>query len=149
RKHKLLSTFVLAAFSLAASVGFAQTIEQKNALLKAKSYLEHSGFSHAGLIKQLKYEKFDQEDAEYAADNVGADWKEQAVRKAKSYLEHSGFSHAGLIKQLKYEGFTSEEAAYAADNVGADWKEQAVKKAKSYLEHSGYSRDGLIKQLKY
>jgi hypothetical protein len=78
----MLLTIVLAAF-LAASVGFAQTIEQKDALRKAKSHLQHSGFSHAGLVKQLKYEKFNQEDAEYAADNVGADWKRASGQKSQ------------------------------------------------------------------
>ena len=86
RKHKLLSTFVLAAFSLAASVGFAQTIEQKNALRKAESYLQHSGFSHAGLIKQLKFSGFTSEEATHAAAEVGyktAEPASKAKRKAK------------------------------------------------------------------
>jgi hypothetical protein len=73
---------------------------QQNALRTAKSYLEMSGYSHDGLVKQLEYEHYSAEDATYAADNVGADWNQQAARTAKSYLDMSGYSHDGLVKQL-------------------------------------------------
>lgn len=82
------------------------TLSQKNALKKAKSYLEFSGFSRSGLIKQLEFEKFSSADAIYAVDNCGANWNEQAIKKAKSYLDYSSFSAQGLIDQLKFEGFT-------------------------------------------
>ncbi len=126
-----------------------ETTEQKNAVRKAKAYLELSGFSREGLIEQLEYEQFSLEDAAYGADHCGADWNEQALRKAKSYLETSAFSYQGLIEQLKYEKFTEEQAAYGADHCGADWNEQAVKKAKSYLELASFSRDSLIEQLEF
>lgn len=122
---------------------------QRNALSKAKQYLDFSAFSYEGLIEQLEYEKFSHEDAAYAADNCGADWNEQALDKAKSYLDFSAFSYKGLIEQLKYEKYTDEQAIYAADNCNADWDEQAVEKAKSYLEFSSFSKDGLIEQLEY
>lgn len=96
----------------------SETVSQKNALRKAKSYLDMSGFSKNGLIKQLEFEKFSNEDAVYAADNIGADWNKQAERKAKSYLDMSGFSRDSLIKQLEFEGFTNAEAVHGADAVG-------------------------------
>ncbi|TYC86392.1 hypothetical protein FXB42_06710 [Acetobacterium wieringae] len=91
---------------------------QKNALGKAASYLDFAAFSYSGLIEQLKYEGFSDEDATYAADNCGADWNEQASKKAKSYLEFTSFSRASLIDQLLYEGFTSDQAEYGATSVG-------------------------------
>lgn len=94
------------------------TLGQQNALKKAKSYLEYSGFSRSGLIEQLKFEKFSSEDAEYAVNNCGADWNEQALKKAKSYLEFSSFSSQGLIDQLKFEGFTQEQCEYAMRKIG-------------------------------
>ncbi|MDD3307247.1 MAG: Ltp family lipoprotein [Acetobacterium sp.] len=94
------------------------TIGQKNALNKAKSYLDFSAFSHSGLITQLEYEGFSNEDSTYAVDNCGADWNEQAAKKAKSYLDFSSFSRDGLIDQLLYEGFTNEQAEYGATKVG-------------------------------
>jgi len=127
----------------------AATKGQKNALRKAKDYLNYSAFSYNGLIGQLEYEGFTTEEATYAVDNCGADWREQALKKAKDYLSYSAFSYDGLIGQLEYEGFTSEEAAYAVDNCGADWNEQAANKAKAYLDIMSYSREDLINQLEY
>lgn len=125
------------------------SVSKQNALKKAQSYLSHSAFSRKGLIEQLEYEKYSNEDATYAVDNVGTDWNAQALKKTQSYLSHSAFSRKGLIEQLEYEGFTSDQANYGVNNVGADWNAQAVKKAQSYLSHSAFSRDGLIEQLEY
>ncbi|MDD4689329.1 MAG: Ltp family lipoprotein [Eubacteriales bacterium] len=94
------------------------TTGQKNALKAAKSYLDFSGFSYDGLIKQLEFEKYSHEDAVFAADNCGADWNEQAVKSAKSYLSTSSFSKDGLIEQLEFDGFTKEQAAYGAKENG-------------------------------
>lgn len=96
----------------------SETVSQKSAIRKAKSYIEMSGFSRDGLIRQLKYEKFSDEDATYALDNIEVDWNKQAERKAQSYLDMSGFSRDGLIKQLKYEGFTTEQAMSGVTAIG-------------------------------
>lgn len=93
------------------------TSSQKNALKKAGSYLKSSAFSYSGLIEQLEFEGYSTEDATYAVDHCGADWKEQAVKKAESYLKYSSFSKSGLIDQLEYEGFTHEQAVYGADQA--------------------------------
>lgn len=94
------------------------TIEQENALATAKSYLKYSAFSRQGLIDQLEYEKFSTAAAEFAADNCGADWNEQAAKCAESYMKYSSFSRQGLIDQLEYEGFTKSQAEYGAKAVG-------------------------------
>ena len=96
----------------------SETVSQRNAVRKAKSYLDYSAFSRDGLVEQLEYEGFSHADAVYGADNSGADWYEQAVRKAQSYMEYSAFSRGSLIEQLKYEGFTQAQAEYGADAVG-------------------------------
>lgn len=100
------------------SLGKAPTLGEKNALEKAHSYLSFSAFSKEGLIKQLNFEGFSAEEAQYAVDNCGADWNEQAALKAKSYLDFTSFSRSGLIKQLEFEGFTTEQAEYGATAVG-------------------------------
>lgn len=99
------------------SDGLVPTRGEENALDAAYSYLNSMAFSYNGLIKQLKYEGYSQEEATYAVDHCGADWKEQAVKMAESYLEHSAFSHDGLVKQLEYEGFTHAQATYGVDKV--------------------------------
>lgn len=96
----------------------AMTPNQTNAVNKAQSYLDNQAFSKSGLVKQLKYEGFSNEDSTFAVQNVTVDWLQQADKKAQSYLEFQAFSRSGLIKQLKYEGFTAEEAAHGADSVG-------------------------------
>lgn len=95
-----------------------ETLSQKNAVKKAKDYLNYSSFSRSGLVEQLKFEGFSEEDATYAVSKIDVDWKEQAVKKAKDYLEYSSFSRTSLIKQLEFEGFSEEEATYAVDEVG-------------------------------
>lgn len=100
------------------SLGKAPTKAQENAVKKAKSYLNYSAFSRKGLIEQLEFEGFTNEEAVYGVDNVGADWNEQAVKKAKSYLSYSSFSRKGLIEQLEFEGFTHEQAVYGVEQNG-------------------------------
>ena len=100
------------------SVTLEVTTSQVNALRKASSYLSFTAFSHSGLVDQLEFEGFSNEDATFAADYCGADWNEQAAKKAQSYLSFTAFSHSGLVDQLEFEGFTSEQAEYGANAVG-------------------------------
>jgi len=120
---------------------------QSNALKKAIKYLETMPFSYSGLVKQLEYEEFSNDEAVYAVDNCGADWYKQAELKAQNYLETMAFSYNGLIKQLEYDGFSNDESTQAVNNCGADWNEQAAKKAQDYIDIMEFSRDGLIEQL--
>lgn len=100
------------------SLGKEPTVSQKNAVRKAQSYLNTMAFSRSGLIKQLEFEGFPNEDAVYGVDHVSVDWNAQAVKKAKSYLDTMAFSRDGLIKQLEYEGFTHEQAVYGVEQNG-------------------------------
>ena len=75
-------------------------------------------FSKSGLVNQLEYEGFTSSQANYGANNCGADWNQQAAKKAKDYLDIMSFSRAGLIEQLKYDGFTQSQAEYGANSVG-------------------------------
>ena len=80
--------------------------------------MEFSAFSQQGLIDQLVFEGFSNEDATAAAANCGADWNEQAAKSAQNYLEFSSFSRQGLIDQLVYEGFTQAQAEYGVTAAG-------------------------------
>lgn len=79
--------------------------------------------SKAGVYDQLisEYgEKFTAEEAQYAVDNVQADWNKNALKKAKSYQETMAMSPSAIYDQLisEYgEKFTEEEAQYAIDNL--------------------------------
>ena len=50
---------------------FDLSMEEKNAIKKAESYLSHMSFSRSRLIEQLKYEGFTDEQAEYGVSAVG------------------------------------------------------------------------------
>jgi hypothetical protein len=100
------------------------TVAQQNAIESARSYLDYSGFSRAGLIQQLtsKYgEGYKMTDAVFAVNHIKVNWNQEAVESARAYLDMTSFSRAGLIQQLtsKYgEQFTLAQATYAADHVG-------------------------------
>lgn len=95
-----------------------ESVSQRNAREKAADYLDFSAFSRSGLIDQLKYEGFAQNDAGYGVDALHVDWNEQAAKKAADYLEFSSFSASGLIEQLVYEGFTQAQAEYGVSTTG-------------------------------
>lgn len=101
------------------------TVVQHNAVRSATNYLRMSGFSRAGLIRQLSSDAGDGysvADATIAVDNLGVDWNENAVRSAKQYLKMSGFSCRGLIQQLSSsagEQYTIKQATYGAHQAGA------------------------------
>lgn len=91
--------------------------EFRNALAKAEQYLDYSSFSKSGLYDQLLFEKYPEDAAQFAVDNVNVDWNEQAVLVTQRYLDYSAFSDQGLYDQLIFEGFTQEQAQYAIDNL--------------------------------
>ena len=82
-----------------------ETLGQKNAPAKAKSYLNISAFSYEGLIKQLKFENFHMKMLFMELGNCGADGNEQVATKAQSYLAIASFSIDGLIRQPEFDGF--------------------------------------------
>ncbi len=94
------------------------SIGRQNALKSAKAYLNSNAFSKKGLISQLIFEGYSEDEANYAVENCKANWKEEAAKRAKAYLSVSSFSRSGLIDQLEYEGFTKEEAEYGVSKNG-------------------------------
>ena len=92
--------------------------EYANVVKTARNYLDFMAFSRKGLIDQLVYEGYSQESAEYAVDNIGADWNQQCAKKAEDYLDYMSFSRDGLYQQLAYEGFTDEQIQYGLSQVG-------------------------------
>ena len=97
--------------------------EYKSALRKAKVYSDTMSMSKEGLYDQLTSEygeKFSDEAAQYAVDNLDVNWKENALKKAKVYQETMAMSPSAIYDQLvsEYgEKFTEEEAQYAVDNL--------------------------------
>ena len=97
--------------------------EYKSALKQAKTYSKVMHMSKAGIYDQLTSEyggQFTEEAAQYAIDNVEADWKKNALESAKTYQDMMAMSPSAIYDQLvsEYGGqFTKEEAQYAIDNL--------------------------------
>ena len=97
--------------------------EHASALKKADSYANMMYMSKAGVYKQLTSEhgeKFSPEAAQYAVDNIDADWNANALEKALTYQDSMAMSPDAIREQLvsEYgEQFTEEEADYAISNL--------------------------------
>lgn len=97
--------------------------EYTNALKKAKSYSETMYMSKQGIYDQLTSdygEKFSADAAQYAVDNVQADWNANALEKAKTYQKTMSMSKSAIYDQLisdNGEKFTKEQAQYAIDHL--------------------------------
>src|SRR5699024_9653926 len=48
----------------------SETVSQQNAVGAAKNYIEYTAFSKTGLIEQLEFEGFSNEDATYAVNEI-------------------------------------------------------------------------------
>lgn len=103
------------------SLGREPTTEEKNALRKAESYSSTMHMSKKGIYNQLtsQFEGFSKSTAQYAIDNIEANWNENALEKAKSYQTTMNMSKKAIYNQLisTFEGFTKSEAQYAIDHL--------------------------------
>lgn len=97
--------------------------EYRNALRAAQNYIDLMPFSEKGLYEQLTSEygdKYPEEAAQYAIDNLEVDYNEQALKAAISYQELMPMSDQELFDQLTSEygdQYTEEQAQYAIDNL--------------------------------
>lgn len=98
-------------------------VEFASAFKKAEIYSDTMHMSKEGIYDQLisEYgEKFSAEAAQYAIDNINADWNNNALEKAKIYQNDMAMSPSAIEDQLKSEHgekFTAEEASYAVGHL--------------------------------
>lgn len=97
--------------------------EYKNALKSAETYSEMMHMSKAAIYDQLisEYgEDFPEDAAQYAIDNLDADWNYNALKSAETYYEEMSMSKSAIYDQLISDygdQFTPEQAQYAVDNL--------------------------------
>jgi hypothetical protein len=97
--------------------------EYRSALNKAGSYANVMHMSKRGVYDQLTSEygeKFSAPAAQYAIDNVKADWNANALAKARTYQNTMSMSPAAIRDQLVSEHgekFTQSEADYAIQHL--------------------------------
>lgn len=105
------------------SLGKKPSIEYMNALIKAEMYSKEMYMSKKSIYEQLvsEYgEGFTKDAAQYAIDNLKADYNKNALQKAKTYLNEMHMSKNAIYEQLTSEygeKFTVSEAKYAVDNL--------------------------------
>lgn len=98
-------------------------VEYTSALNKATQYANTMHMSKAGIYEQLTSEygeKFSKKAAQYAIDNVKADWNANALAKAKDYQKSMSMSPEAIRDQLTSsagEKFTQAEADYAVKHL--------------------------------
>ena len=126
-------------------------IEYRPVMEKAQFYSDVVNMSKAKMYEELTAGcGFTAEEAQYAIDNVKADWKENALKTAKATYEDMSMSKAGMYDSLTSEYgdmFTEEEAQYAVDNIEVDWKENALEDAKFYQKYMSMSPGEIYDQL--
>lgn len=109
-----------------------------SALIYARTALGQGHYSETELKKHLTSpygEVYTEKAAQYALDNIDADWNQEALESAESYLRHGNYSYDGLHHQLSSpsaDDYTDAQARFAVDNVDADWDAEAVGAAESY-----------------
>jgi len=127
--------------------------EYTSALNSAQDYSDLMHMSKQGLFDQLTSEYADQfsdEAAQYAVDNVEADWNENALKSAESYSETMHMSKQGIYDQLTSEygeKFEPDQAQYAIDNIEADWNANALASAENYRDSLDMSPEAIRDQL--
>lgn len=97
---------------------YTPTLEEKNALKQAQSYIDLMGFSEQDLKDQLEYHNYSISAIDYAIANCNVNWFYEAAEKAQDYLDTMSFSRTDLYEQLEYHGFTTEQIEYALKQVG-------------------------------
>jgi len=115
---------------------------KSNALKKAEYYSKNNHMSKKDIYdtlisKKISDDKFTEEEAQYAVNNIKANWKENALKIAEYYSKNCHKSKMNIYDILISENswkckFTEEEAQYAIDNIEANWKENALKTAEYY-----------------
>lgn len=127
--------------------------EYQSALSKANDYSNVMYMSKAAIYDQLTSEygeNFSPEAAQYAIENIVADWNSNALEKAKNYSDTMYMSKAAIYDQLisDYgEKFTPEESQYAIENLVTDYNFNALQKAIDYQNTMNMSPEAIRDQL--
>jgi len=114
----------------------------------AREAIRSRALSRDGLISELEFRGYTSEQAETAADAIGADWNAEATEAAQGYVDSTAFSEQLLITQVTYDGFTPDEARYGVAHVEADWNAEAVEAAQQFAGGTPVPRADVVLYLR-
>lgn len=128
------------------------------AVIKVRDYIDEPGnfYSYPGLVDELTWDGFTEEEISYALEVRNIDWMKQAVRVAENLTaKGSGHSYSNpehLIRVMEQRGFTPEQARYGVENANIDWDYQAYRYAwrcieKELRDDNHYGREDYIRLL--
>ena len=93
------------------------TFRQETALAAARYRIGSGGLSKRALIQHMTAGGSSRADATFAANNVGADWKKEAVEQARDRLDALAYPKRSLREHLEADGFTRAQAKHAVNKV--------------------------------
>ena len=96
----------------------------KKVVERITDYIAPDEFEIRDGLKRLY--NYDEETIEYAMNNTGIDWKEQAKIQALIILAGEGYSKQSLIDLMESKGFSSDVVKEAVSNKSLDFYEQAI-----------------------
>ena len=108
----------IAAQVVAQSPEAREKTEDDPAVKAAQSYFATGNYTYTALIDKLEQDGYSPEDAEYAANNCGADWNAQAAKEAKELLEGGTLTKEEIVDKLIFKGYTYEQAVSGAEANG-------------------------------
>lgn len=117
------------------------TEKQQSAINNAKQKISSgNGLSSKELLEALQKDGYTKDEAQFAIDNCGASWKEEAVKRAKYVLEKYNYWIGNNIPktqtmQMLQDYFTKDEIDYAKDKLKDTWKEVAYLHAKHEFDY--------------
>lgn len=126
-------------------------MEWSSALSSAENYSNTLHMSKDAIYDQLTsdFDQFPEDAAQYAVDNIEADWNQNALESADSYAYTLSMSQGAIYDQLvsEFDKFTPEQAQYAIDNIDADWNANALESAINYRDMMEMSDAAIYDQL--
>ena len=116
--EKLLS--IIMAVAIICCFTACATAKEKDALLKAKNFVNNLAISKQRVIEGLKQLEYSDKEIHYAIKKCGANWYQEAAEAARNAynMDPAFYSNKdNLIALLQTAGFTYEEAVYGANCI--------------------------------
>ena len=107
-----------AAVGAQAAAQSQESGQNDDVIAAAKKYVETGNYTYTSLIDKLQQDGYSTGDAEYAANNCGADWNGMAANEAKKLIDGGVTTKEEIVDQLIFKGYTYQQAVHGAEANG-------------------------------
>lgn len=94
------------------------------------------------------FDEYSYEEAIYAIENAGLDWKRRAVEWSNEYKDGCYMYPSELLSELELKGFNEEDCKYAIQNCNTDWDKCAIE-AIQYISDANTRNEYVSKLQEY